>query len=370
MSSEDSFFVSDFMHLISFVDDSTNEYKLTCVKRNKVFRVSEQVWNFCYGILRDFHCKFDFKQAYEISEMTEQNIEQCLDLLVKNEFIFERYEEKVLKGYSLQKIDSALSEKWKSSLSYHLRTRNYPFVSYARGSSGPMEIMERMFAYSSAESDNLRHKSYESHAMEISLPNVFGLLEMSDHDTPSEGQRLEQPVGANCESELPTAFLQALSFAFGKTDEAYVPWSDTPLFRRTSPSGGSRHPIEGYFIDFTHNRLWHIDVAFHRCRLIVSDLFDGFISDVNSDAFSGSNGNRYLVVLTAVFERNMFRYREPRTFRSVHMDAGHLAATLQAALEIKGFQTHLDASPRSVELSKILGLDAFEEGVMLTVGVR
>ncbi len=50
-----------------------------------------------------------------------------------------------------------------------------------------------------------------------------------------------------------------------------------------------------------------------------------------------------LIVVTAVFARNMYRYREPRTFRTVFMDVGHLLGTFEmvaSALGVRSFIHH------------------------------
>ncbi|MBM0236171.1 hypothetical protein JNW88_01785 [Micromonospora sp. ATA32] len=36
-----------------------------------------------------------------------------------------------------------------------------------------------------------------------------------------------------------------------------------------------------------------------------------------------------VVLYSSFFERNRYRYREPRTFRTVHMDVGHLMTTCE-----------------------------------------
>jgi hypothetical protein len=76
-----------------------------------------------------------------------------------------------------------------------------------------------------------------------------------------------------------------------------------------------------------------------------------------------------LVAITSVFDRNMYRYREPRTFRTVHMDVGHLATTLGVAAAGHHVMSHVAYADDEEAIERSLGLDGLEEGYMLTVSL-
>lgn len=49
---------------------------------------------------------------------------------------------------------------------------------------------------------------------------------------------------------------------------------------------------------------------------------------------------RAVFVLTTHFQRNMYRYREPRTFRTLYLDAGHLGGLIESLCEAQGLVAH------------------------------
>ncbi len=362
----DQIFSSDYMHLHSLEDAVINEKKIVCTKRHKSFKVSESVWFVAKKILENSYPSITIDKIISLTGYKSTHIERIVAVLIENNFAFTCSQEKRRLGYEIIKINSELTNKWSASLGYHLQTRNFPFVNYAAGSSGPREIMERMKDYSRQEIDSQRFKTYETVSKEIDLPPTFQLLDESNNQR--NKAELQQTLNYSENMLFPMDLLESISFAFGKTDQANVPWTETPLVRRTSPSGGSRHPIEGYVINLENGEVWHIDSNLHRIRLIKN------IQPIESDDYFGrflkeKSDVNYIFLLTAVFQRNMYRYREPRTFRSVHMDAGHLSATLQAALQIKGFKTRFNSAPQYQKLSEFMELDHYEEGLMMSMDV-
>ena len=65
----------------------------------------------------------------------------------------------------------------------------------------------------------------------------------------------------------------------------------------------------------------------------------------------------------------MYRYREPRTFRTVHMDAGHIAATIRLTARSMGLVGGILVCDNATEIEAALGLDGMSEGYMLTVAL-
>jgi len=76
-----------------------------------------------------------------------------------------------------------------------------------------------------------------------------------------------------------------------------------------------------------------------------------------------------VVILTSVFERNMFRYREPRTFRTIFLDAGHVAATVEIASRSLGINAYVQHGINDAWVENLLGLDSLREGVILGIAL-
>jgi hypothetical protein len=73
------------------------------------------------------------------------------------------------------------------------------------------------------------------------------------------------------------------------------------------------------------------------------------------------------IVLTSVFERNMYRYREPRTFRTIHMDVGHILATIEMLSQEFRIKTRIHLNFNEDAILQQIGTSMLEEGVMAIV---
>jgi SagB-type dehydrogenase family enzyme len=160
-----------------------------------------------------------------------------------------------------------------------------------------------------------------------------------------------------------------LVIVFGKRTEVSCPWSSVPLMRRTTPSGGSRHPTEGYFLSYHISGLpagWY-HVQADPSELVMINKIDQNDEDILYNEPSSYAG---MIILTSDFKRTMYRYREPRAFRVPHMDAGHLITTIEIlATELSiPLTCHLNFNEQHI-LQKI-GASQFDEGVMAVVGIH
>jgi SagB-type dehydrogenase family enzyme len=171
------------------------------------------------------------------------------------------------------------------------------------------------------------------------------------------------------------ALTDLISLGFGATGFLAPVTDAAPLLRRTSPSGGARHPSEGYVIVLdvpgVEPGWYHVTMQPFSLRRLVGrpkdpvelhqlfpQTFERFPLEV-----------RCLIVVTSRFERNMYRYREPRTFRTVHMDAGHIAGTIKIAARARGLAAGISPSDRARAIESAIGIDGMVEGYMLTVAL-
>ncbi|MDH4065443.1 MAG: SagB/ThcOx family dehydrogenase [Acidobacteriota bacterium] len=141
---------------------------------------------------------------------------------------------------------------------------------------------------------------------------------------------------------------------------------------RTSPSAGARHPIEAYVgvlsVRGLEPGLYHFDsresaLVLRRPGLDRSDVAHWLVGQTWFEHASA------VVFMTAVFERTMWRYPSPRAYRSVFLDAGHLAQTFCLAA------TELDLAPfttmafKESRIEHALGLDGRSESVVYVAGI-
>jgi SagB-type dehydrogenase family enzyme len=255
---------------------------------------------------------------------------------------------------------------WPEAAEYHLATFDYPALDYAV--NGRDIDTETMRAYTATEPDVNRYKVYDQ-AVCIPLASpteslvdvpLAGALSPSGPWTPLTFDKLS--------AILSMAFAEVSTFTPRR-------WLAAPVQHRTSPSGGARHPTEGYLLALGVEGLppgvYHVGASPPRLELLEDTTPE---HDQLRALFPGSYPRarfpvQALVIMTCVFERNMYRYREPRTFRTVHMDVGHVAGTIALAasgLRARCFVAYTD-DDQGVE--QLLGIDGLDEGYMLTAAL-
>jgi SagB-type dehydrogenase family enzyme len=245
---------------------------------------------------------------------------------------------------------------WEEAADYHFFTWDAPFLDYSKEGRGHEYDRNNMVQYQLAQPDTQRVKIYDKLIEKTKLP-IF-----SDDMAPAtiiDNLSLTEKVKI------------LLSLAFGKWGKKPCHWSDVPLIRRTSPSGGSRHPTEGYFLSFMEDiaKGWyHIQTeppSLNCLSLILRDKPEEL-------PFFATEGHSNLgaIILTSVFERNMYRYREPRTFRTIHMDVGHLIETIEWLAKELDFKTKLHLTFDEKEILAKIDASKFDEGVMAIVTLQ
>jgi len=261
---------------------------------------------------------------------------------------------------------------WRLAADYHLATWDYPCLDYSTQDGGFTADRALMREFNAVAPDLARYKVSPGVAWRRSLPAQqpdlapIPVAEVWQR----QAERTWRTSGLTFEQ-----LSVVLSLTFGIKSELEVRPPAAPHIRRTSPSGGSRHPTEAYVVAVNVDGLpagwYHVCMKGEDDRPALDLLIDGGIEDEELRRIFPSSYRRApfdvgaIVVLTSVFERNMYRYREPRTFRTVHMDAGHLAATATILANALSRRTSVEYSDLAVE--ERLGLSPLEEGYLLTM---
>lgn len=278
----------------------------------------------------------------EKQQINEDRAEETL-----NSLIFKN----IICSSEIEHHDSEIWKKtgWEAAANYHFFTWDAQFLDYSKEGGGHDLDRKKMVRYQEAQPDNFRCKSYKTFLEQQPLPIIT--------EFPSEVKDLE----------MPDKIKLLLSLAFGKRGEKACHWSNVPLFRRTSPSGGSRHPTEGYFL----SQIESLRKGWHHVQTEPPSLI--YLAPFSKDlAFFERENPGYLgaIVLTSIFERNMYRYREPRTFRTIHMDSGHVLATIELISNELGIETQVLMNFDENEILKKINASKFEEGVMAVILLR
>lgn len=281
-------------------------------------------------------------------------IENLIDSLILNNLIFTGNSESLQLAQSKSSLLNSWKERgWGEAGDYHWFTWDFPFLDYSK--DGGKRSLALMAAYHRQEPDVQRVKTYENNSHKIELPYPTSLI-----------------GGLNEERLLSLeTFFGLMSLAFAKKTNSPCPWSTVPLIRRTSPSGGCRHPTEGYVLNRSISGLnpgwYHIQAD--PPSLVCLDR------DLNPEEFAFTfpafQDKRWAatVVLTSVFERNMYRYREARTFRSIHIDVGHILSTIEMISEKQNLATQVTYNFCEKSILKSLNAHQLEEGIMACIAI-
>jgi SagB-type dehydrogenase family enzyme len=144
------------------------------------------------------------------------------------------------------------------------------------------------------------------------------------------------------------------------------------LPRKTSPSAGARNPVEVYLLALKVKGLdaglYHYDAGDHALERIsrgaTPELARAYCADQPFVAHSSA-----LFIMTAVFARTMWKYPNPRAYRVVLLDAGHLAQTFCLTATRMGLAPFSTAALKDSLIEKDLGIDGISESVLYVTGV-
>lgn len=200
---------------------------------------------------------------------------------------------------------------------YHLATRDHPFLDMSTGLDARIADAEIMAGY-------VKTDEYPSVYLDIDASERVFLDNAADLAT---DELRHSPL---CQLSL------ILSGTFG-VRRRQAPYFDpdseyhqVELLLKSIPSGGGRHPTE-LFVEVV--RAPGIDPGqFHyQPRTNSLDrLTPGFFSPFPIDAEDSDADWQLRLSLVSVVRRAMFRYRDPRSFRAILVDAGHADGQLAA----------------------------------------
>ena len=288
--------------------------------------------------------------------LAKKDLYKLLDSLMEKQLLVGEFSDEIIWHEAVR--EQWFEKNWQEAAEYHLATYDYKFVGTSK--EGLEEHQRRMESYSQVAPDTNRSKRYDNSKQKISMP--FPSAELTNE----EGQK-----GRGLDREKLT---NLLTLTFSATRKVEVPWNGAPLLRKTSPSGGGRHPSEGYAVVIDvpgiDSGWYHICSDPPELTLLSGisdkeDLLALFPTTYGRAPFSV----RAIVLITCVFDRNMFRYREPRTFRTIHMDAGHLSATLEMLAGAIGVRCYPQYAANEKGIEKKLGLHGLDEGFMMSLAL-
>ena len=136
------------------------------------------------------------------------------------------------------------------------------------------------------------------------------------------------------------------------------------LMTKTSPSAGALHPIECYIAAWNVRGLtpglYHYDVGGKDLRRLRRGRF-------RAEAVRAASGQSwvgraaFLCIMTAVIARSLWKYSDELTYRTLFLDAGHLAQTFCLLATARGLGPFTTAAIQDSFIEKLIGLDGVSE---------
>lgn len=141
---------------------------------------------------------------------------------------------------------------------------------------------------------------------------------------------------------------------------------------KTSPSGGSRHPIECYVVALRvqglGRGLYHYNAGMHRLELLDRGASAAQVTRyLNGQWWFGDAAA--VVLMTAVFARTQWKYPASRAYRSVLIDAGHICQTFCLVATWLGFAPFCTMALADSKIEADLGINGVTESVLYAAGV-
>ena len=140
---------------------------------------------------------------------------------------------------------------------------------------------------------------------------------------------------------------------------------------KTSPSGGSLHPIEAYVLARRVAGLkpgfYHYDSMRHELEWLRVGVARPTLERTLANQWWFARG-AVLVIMTAVFRRTQWKYEFPRTYRVVLAEAGHLCQTFCLTATWLGLAPFCTMAFKDTKWEEWLGIDGVNESILYVAG--
>jgi SagB-type dehydrogenase family enzyme len=258
---------------------------------------------------------------------------------------------------------------WLDALIFHLRTRNVPYSDDGQADAERI-ASDQLRAQIAAEGYPPFWKSYSDHPT-VALPVV-------QRPFPA-GLSLSEVLlqrRSNRPWKQPAIELDQLSsiLHFGNL-ESLETRRQTELAARENPAvllNSSFTAIETYVFVFSAERIaagiYHYDLREHRLTLLREGLFRKQVQKLAIGQQRPSEASCVLV-LTALWQRYMFRYRHSRAYRTLLVSVAELAQKYILCATAHGLSTFLTPNLLYEDADALLDLDNFEEGALYAIAI-
>lgn len=241
---------------------------------------------------------------------------------------------------------------------FHFSTKDTEFATDPRGA------FEEFRRRTKREPMPLPLKRYPK-AERTKLPHVRAEGEFADV---LQGRRTWRKFGRGA---VPLeALAQTLELTFGIQGWVEVPGLGRAAIK-TSPSGGSLHPIEAYVVGQRVKGLkrgiYHYNAGRHELEWLRAGVAPKTVERNLASQWWFAKG-AFFVVMTAMFGRTQWKYDFARSYRVVLAEAGHLCQTFCLTATWLGLTPFCTMALTDSKWEEWLGIDGVKESVVYVAG--
>ncbi len=251
-----------------------------------------------------------------------------------------------------KKKEEWFSYGWGSSFYYHLASKDFKFLDYSKISE-ILKDQDLMKEYVKESKPPAIYKEYKK-------GKFYPLID------PKKLKPIKFSPNSKIIGEVNLESLSyILYYTFGEIFSARFPIVGK-ILAKTSPSGGARHPSEAYVLALKDigvpKGVYHYSVKRNGLEFLrrideEEELTKQFYKTTHIQDFNPE----VIIVVSSIFERNMWRYREIRTFRVIFFDIGHLLSTLRIIVGSLGLDVLINHSFNDSYVQKLLNLTSGRE---------
>jgi SagB-type dehydrogenase family enzyme len=313
---------------------------------------------------RVLHFFGDWRRLEEVCrgfpEYSSQSLQRSIRQLVRGSFL-------VAEGSCHAEEDQQFFENWSSWLPHgailHFGTKDMPYTSSSEKTTNRL----RSYLKQSPQPESFNSLSRRLKSQTVPLPQIPSetpgfinvLLERRTH---------REFSSARLDLERLSTLLRYTWGVTGFIDSSLL--GALPL--KTSPSAGARHPCEVYVLALRVSGLprglYHYIADRHVLECLSTKVPSGKATDYCAGQ-AWVEDAAALFLSTAVFARSMWKYRFPRAYRTVLLDAAHLSQTFCLLATYLGLAPFCTMAMKDSVIEQDLGIDGITESALYVAGV-
>lgn len=285
------------------------------------------------------------------------NADEAVSFFLQNELLIETSH---AANELFQRTEFWMNYSWGSAQEYNAATYNFDYLTGTFDDrSKDKELMKQYLEVSSPP----------SHYKEVHSQNIISLPDYSDeiksYDLAST--LLPEPNAKNEGKPFSQEDLSALCFfPFGRTGSISF-HNQGDFLLKCVPSGGARHPVECSLFSFGNDvpdGLYQYDVKNHALGSLNKKVsLDELKKVIYEIGIKVGFEPKVILVLSLMFERSYWRYKEARSYRVIHNDVGHVLEAIGMTTIALSRKYYIGHGFYDDELNKLCGFDKGESSV-------